>query len=144
MTEEEKGFTIKDRRFFSEDGSTREPEENEPEPAGQKEAGPRDKETEAPKGPAGKPREKEARYALPPVDFSGLILSLSHAALMHLGQIPDPQTGQTHEDHEMARHSIDTISMLQEKTKGNLTPEEQKLTDNVLTELRLAFVRLTR
>ena len=144
MTEEEKGFTIKDRRFFAEDGSTREPEDNEPEPAGQEEASPQNEGAEAPEGPAEEPREKEGGYALPPVDFSGLILSLSHAALMHLGQIPDPHTGQTHEDHEMARHSIDTISMLQEKTKGNLTPDEQKLTDNVLTELRLAFVRLAR
>lgn len=144
MTEEEKGFIVKDHRAFADDGSTREPDKEEPEPAAQKEAGPQKQEEQAQDGPAEQSQEKESKRSLPPVDFSGLILSLSHAALLHLGQIPDPQTGQTHKDHDMARHSIDTISMLHEKTKGNLTPEEQKLTDNVLTELRLAFVRLTQ
>ena len=144
MTEEEKGFTIKDRRFFAEDGNPRDNDEDAAESAAPKEAEPPRQEKRAPEEPAREPGETQGRRTLPPVDFSGLILSLSHAALLHLGQIPDPHTGQTHKDHDMARHTIDTISMLRDKTKGNLTPEEQKLTDNVLTELRLAFVRLTQ
>ena len=144
MTEEEKGFTVKDRRLFSEEGDMRDSDKDESKPAGQKEAQKTEPEESPRGGPQEKPNEDEGRRSLPPVDFSGLILSLSHAALMHLGQIPDPHTGQAHKDHDMARHSIDTISMLQEKTKGNLTPEEKKLIDNVLTELRLVYVRLTR
>jgi hypothetical protein len=146
MTEEDKGFVIKDRRFFSEDGTPREADEetektppSEKEPPKQTEKPPQASAGQSPKA------EKGARgRALPPVDFSGLILSLSHAAMLHLGQIPDMQTGHTRKDPELARHSIDTIGMLREKTKGNLTPEEQKLIDNALTELRLAFVRLAQ
>ncbi len=64
--------------------------------------------------------------------------------MMHLGQIPDPNTGQAKMDKDLARHTIDTIAMLKEKTAGNLTPEEQRLIDHALTDLRLAFVRLTK
>jgi hypothetical protein len=82
--------------------------------------------------------------ALPPVEFSGLVLSLSHAAMMHLGQVPDPNTGQARQDLELARHTIDTLAMLKEKTQGNLDAEEQRLIDHALTELRLGFVHLSR
>jgi hypothetical protein len=64
--------------------------------------------------------------------------------MMHLGQIPDPQTGETQTNVGFARHTIDTIAMLQEKTSGNLESDEKQLLDNILTELRLAFVRLAK
>lgn len=83
MTEEEKGFIVKDHRAFADDGSTREPDKEEPEPAAQKEAGPQKQEEQAQDGPAEQSQEKESKRSLPPVDFSGLILSLSHAALLH-------------------------------------------------------------
>ncbi len=78
------------------------------------------------------------------MDFSSFILSLSHTALFHLGQIPDPQTGQTCLDLELARHTIDTLGHAPEKTQGNLDGDEQKFLDGVLTELRLAYVQLAR
>jgi len=162
MSEEEKSFSVKDHRRFNPDGS---PREEAGEPDGQP-AGETRTETEAGHGeesPAPKEAQTETQFAkakaedraaeaggagsrppLPPVEFSGLVLSLSHAAMMHLGQIPDPNTGQAEMDREMARHAIDTLGMLKEKTAGNLTPEEQRLIDSALTELRLAYVRLNR
>ncbi|KIX15890.1 DUF1844 domain-containing protein [Dethiosulfatarculus sandiegensis] len=96
------------------------------------------------KDDAEKASQKMGDSVFPPVDFSSFVLSLSHAAMMHLGQIPDPQTGETQTNVGFARHTIDTIAMLQEKTKGNLESDEKQLLDNILTELRLAFVRLAK
>jgi len=147
MVDEDKGFQVKDRRGFNVDGSARDGEEkvmDEPqgetaEAAKTREPGPNlaDEAEGAQSGEA-------ATGPLPPVEFSGLILSLAHAAMMHLGQVPDPQSGQARPDLEMARHTIDTIAMLKEKTQGNLTSEEQRLIDHALTELRLAFVQLNK
>ncbi|MFC1493976.1 DUF1844 domain-containing protein, partial [Thermodesulfobacteriota bacterium] len=78
---------------------------------------------------------------LPEVNFSSLIFSLSSSALLHLGEIDDPQTGEKHEDLPMAKHSIDIISMLKDKTEGNLDDEEQKFIDSILTDLRLRYVK---
>lgn len=163
MSEEEKGFTVKDHRSFNPDGSVREEDEvqaeMETEGADSEAAGPGEDATSDQQNQAeaqtqfeeAKAQDEaaesslgEERAPLPPVEFSGLILSLSHAAMMHLGQIPDPNTGQAQMDRDLARHTIDTIGMLKEKTEGNLTPEEQRLVDHALTELRLAYVRLNR
>lgn len=136
MSQEDQGFTVKDRRIFSEDGASHESQPQEP--AGQ--PAPPQEEPEAP--PQGQPAPRFEN--LPPVDFSGLIISLSHAAMMHLGHIPDPASGQARLEPALARHTIDTIGMLKEKTQGNLTQDEQRLIDSALTELRLAYVQATR
>lgn len=78
---------------------------------------------------------------MPPVEFSGFIVSLAQAALMQLGDLPDPTTGETSRDMDQARYSIDLIDMLSQKTKGNLTDEEQTLISRVLSDLKLRFVR---
>ncbi len=149
MSEEEKSFSVKDRRRFNVDGSVRDDEpgaEESPPPeaeaAGEEE--PRPEAGPEPKAAAGGGAEPTGPHRLPPVDFSGLILSLSHAAMMHLGQIPEPTSGQQQMDLGLARHTIDTIAMLKDKTSGNLSPDEQGLIDNVLTELRLAYVHLSK
>jgi hypothetical protein len=131
MSEQDQGFTVKDRRHFSEDGS---PLPTEEKAAPETQAGP---EPEAQATGAQPPRH----HNLPPVDFSAFILSLSHAAMMHLGYIPDPHTGESTPDLEMARHTIDTIGMLKDKTVGNLTQDEARLMESALSELRMAFVR---
>ncbi len=61
---------------------------------------------------------------------------------MALGEIADPQTGVKREDLPMAKHSIDIISMLKDKTKGNLDNEEQKFIDGILADLRLRYVKV--
>jgi hypothetical protein len=88
------------------------------------------------------PKKEEARRpVLPEVDFSYFLVSLSSSALFHLGEIADPQTGQKSKDLPLAKHSIDIIAMLKEKTKGNLTEEEDKALESILTDLRWRYVK---
>ena len=77
---------------------------------------------------------------LPTVDFSTFILSLSHSVLVHLGETPNPETGNVDPHVAMARQTIDLIGMLEEKTKGNLSGAEERLIAQVLYDLRMRFV----
>ena len=77
---------------------------------------------------------------LPPVDFNILVLSLNTSTLIQLGDGPDDQGGSSL-NLPMARQSIDMLSMLEEKTQGNLTGEEERLLHQVLFDLRLRFAR---
>ena len=76
---------------------------------------------------------------LPPVDFPTFVLSLGSSALMLLGEAADP-SGSTRKDLPMAKHTIDILSMLEEKTKGNLNATEAQLLENLLFDLRLRYV----
>jgi Domain of unknown function (DUF1844) len=82
--------------------------------------------------------------ALPHVDFATFIISLSHSALMHLGEAPDPDTGRVERNLPLARQSIDLIAMLEEKTRGNLGGEEERLIAQVLYDLRMRFVEQSK
>ena len=78
----------------------------------------------------------------PGLSFAGFILSLATTAAVHFGDIPDPNTGEHQQpDLQSAQQMIELIALLQEKTKGNLTPEEAKLVDDLLYELRIRFVQ---
>lgn len=81
----------------------------------------------------------DSRPELPPADFDFLVYSLRLQAEMNLGLLPFGDKPEP--DFELARHHIDLLAMLQEKTKGNLTPSEQKQLDNSVTELRFRFVQ---
>ncbi len=82
--------------------------------------------------------------ALPGIDFSTFLLSLSTSALYHMGVVLHPDSGEAAEPNPMlARQTIDTLEMLHEKTRGNLDDEEKKLFDGLLYELRMRFVELT-
>src|SRR3954462_1604096 len=82
----------------------------------------------------------------PALDFNALVLSLGSSAIVHLGEAPDPTTGQKRDqaDFTMAQQSIDFLSLLQEKTRGNLTDDEPCLPDNMLFELRMLFVQVSQ
>ncbi|MCX5706713.1 MAG: DUF1844 domain-containing protein, partial [Candidatus Omnitrophica bacterium] len=80
----------------------------------------------------------------PKADFSFFVTTLSLQATISLGQIPNPVTNKTEEDLIQAKFLIDTLGMLQEKTKGNLTPEETKLLDNLLYDLRSIYLSKNR
>ena len=70
------------------------------------------------------------------------MISLATTAAVHFGDMPDPSSGERMEPDLVAAHQmIDLIALLQEKTKGNLTPDESKLVDDLLYELRLRFVQ---
>ena len=78
----------------------------------------------------------------PGISFAGFVISLATTAAVHFGDIPDPNTGEPQEPDLVAAHQIiDLISLLQEKTRGNLTTEEAKLVDDLLYELRMRFVQ---
>jgi hypothetical protein len=74
------------------------------------------------------------------VDFSSFILSLYSSALVQLGKVEDPTSKKKVKNLEIAMQTIDIIAVLQEKTKGNLDTEEEKLMNTLLQELRMAFV----
>ena len=77
----------------------------------------------------------------PTIDFYTFVLSLASAAFVHLGDAPHPETGQPVEPNlPVAQQTIDILAMLREKTKGNLTSEEEHFLENLLTDLRLRFV----
>jgi hypothetical protein len=127
METDDKGFTIKDNRSFDGEGDLKDEKDNQETPPEKQEE--KEQKTES------------ANQPLPEVNFSSLIFSLSSSALLHLGEIDDPQTGEKREDLPMAKHSIDIISMLKDKTEGNLDDEEQKFIDSILTDLRLRYVK---
>jgi hypothetical protein len=78
----------------------------------------------------------------PGISFAGFVISLATTAAVHFGDIADPNTGERHEpDLTSAQQMIDLISLLQEKTKGNLTEDEAKLVDDLLYELRMRYVQ---
>jgi hypothetical protein len=91
-------------------------------------------------GTAAGPRIAGEEEALPPPTLAEHILSLASQALMLMGQVPNPQTGKAEVHLPYARHVIDTIAMLEEKTRGNRTAEEISLLSRVLHELRMNFV----
>lgn len=81
---------------------------------------------------------------LPRTDFSTFVLSLSHSALVHLGDAPSPDGAARTPNLVLARQTIDLLEILSEKTKGNLTGEEERLLEHVLYELRMRFVEVTK
>src|SRR5690349_15083208 len=74
---------------------------------------------------------------LPAIDFATFVLSLSHSALVHLGDAPNPGTGNTEVEIGMARQTIDLLAVLQDRTRGNLTGEEERILDQALYDLRM-------
>ena len=133
MSEEEiqgPGFTVKDRRAFDAQGEVKDKsEENEIE---------KDKAEKKP------PEKEKESPPLPEINFSSFLLSLSSSVLLHLGEIEDPQSGVKKKDLALAKQSIDIINLLKEKTKGNLTQEEEKLIEHLLYDLRMRFVKANK
>ena len=73
--------------------------------------------------------------------FSVLTMSIASSAAMALGLAPHPQSGELTKDKEMAKFNIDLLLMLQEKTKGNLTSDEQKFLESLLSDLQMKFLQ---
>lgn len=81
---------------------------------------------------------------LPAIDFSTFILSLSHSALVHMGEAPLPSGETPERDLELAKQTVDLLGLLQEKTKNNLTGDEERLLGQVLFDLRMRFVEASK
>jgi hypothetical protein len=131
--QEDQGFRVTDKRLFGEDGKPREGVAAE----GQEEQ-------EAAKAPAGGPRAAAFEEAQPGtgarIDFPSYVLSYYTQSLVLLGEVPNPYTNKKEEDLEAARHTVDILGMLKDKTKGNLTAEEERLLDSVLYEVRMKYM----
>ena len=81
---------------------------------------------------------------LPAIDFPTFVLSLSHSALVHLGDAPNPADGRTEINLPLARQTVDLLDLLQEKTRGNLTGEEERTLAQVLYDLRMRYVEVAK
>jgi hypothetical protein len=135
--EEKKDFVVKDRRIFAEENlDDREKEEKKAPEAEEK------KEAETRK-PEEKPdtEEKEPPLQFPEINFATFVASLMQSALLQLGAIEDPTAGTKNKNLPLAKQTIDILSMLQEKTAGNLSEEEENLLKNILYDLRLMYVK---
>jgi hypothetical protein len=75
-----------------------------------------------------------------PIEFTTFLLGLASSALIHLGDAPHPDTGKPQIDLPMAKQSLDLLSMLREKTNGNLSADEVRFFDNLLSDLRIRYV----
>ena len=159
MSEEQPIFKVVDRRPFNPDGTPRELSEQEkaeaervakaaevenaaakamsPEPAPA--AGPQPQAR-----PAAAPRPARAATAGDPLDdpasFLSLVMSLASNAAASLGMMPHPVTGETGVDLKTAKHWIDVLGMLEEKTQGNLDEQEALMLENLLADLRMQYV----
>jgi len=133
---EGKGFTVQDRRRFSPD--TGEARENAPDrPAADEQQKIADE----------SPSESEpyaGHEALPEINFSTFVISLSTQVLMHLGEIPNPLSGKEERDVPVAKQMIDILGMLQDKTRGNLNDGETKLIEGILFDLRMKYVEAVK
>lgn len=138
----ESGFVVKDRRRFSSEGELRESESNETAPPKQ----------EPPKQEQPKPTASEPEFSMKEgpgadsneIDFSSFLLSLATQALMQLGEMPPPDGVSIQKNPAAARQTIDIVSILEEKTRGNLSEHEAALIKEILHNLRLSYVRCTK
>jgi hypothetical protein len=110
-------------------------------PAGDSGAGPGDSGA-GPGDSAASAAAGEQAVPLPPATLSVLISSLYLQGMIALGLLPNPVTQKAETNLDQARHTVDMLAMLQQKTQGNRTPEESDDLDHVLHELRMAFVAL--
>lgn len=167
----EQTFQVRDRRQFTSEGERKEaapeppaaaspPPPPRPPAAPPPEPPPRAPAEEAPRkrslrdrilGKKGREDEMQPPPGAEPPDvsadeinFPNFILSLMTQALMHMGEIPDPMTQQVHRDLGLAKQTIDLIGLLEQKTKGNLSKDEEHLVTEVLYRLRLQFVEVAK
>ena len=84
--------------------------------------------------------KKDGKCVMPEVTFTAFVMSLNTSALFHLGEISDPTTGEKNLDLILVKHTIDTLQLLEEKTKGNLTDDEQDILRNALYDLKMRYV----
>jgi hypothetical protein len=130
-------FKVTDRRKFTPEGEMRTPSETE---ANQEPPSSEARQAPQPAESVGDPQKSPSGETSESVDFASFLLSLATTGMVHLGEIPEPMTGQPAENLEGARQMIDILSLLKEKTEGNLSAEENRLLDGLLYELRMKFL----
>lgn len=138
---EDKGYTIKDRRYLhmSEEEKAKAQEQKAQEAA--KETAAKEAFQEAAQTAESEGGTGSQAMPLPEISFSSFLFSLSSSAFVGLGVIPDPQTGKAEKNLPLAKQTIDLLALLREKTRNNLSPEEEHLFDHLLYDLRMVYVR---
>jgi hypothetical protein len=171
MDKDQPVIKVVDRRPFNPDGTPRElsaeekeateaahasrapeiePAQPQPQPAKSTEPPPETSaRPERPSRPAAaRPAESESAHSGrdpldDPTSFLSLIMSLASNAAASLGMMPHPVSGETGVDLKTAKHWIDVLGMLEEKTRGNLDPQEAQVLEGLLADLRMQYVSLT-
>jgi len=134
MAKEDKGFVIKDRGIFAEENQETGEKKNKKGSAKEKVKDQTQKET-------GPKEKQEPETHMPEINFPTFIISLNASALVHLGVIEEPATGKKVKNLPMGKQTIDILSMLEEKTKGNLSKEEESMLKNILYDLKIIYVK---
>lgn len=157
MSEEQPNFKVTDRRLFNADGSPRDlPPEEKPEPqvsvAAEAATAAKPAESHAIPEPAAtneaaaEPDEElteaELEEARDPASFVAFIMSIASNAASALGMMEHPVTHQREVDVELGKHWIDVLGMLQKKTAGNVSPQEKRMLEGLLADLRMQYVSL--
>jgi hypothetical protein len=161
MSEEQPEFKVVDRRPFNPDGSPRELTEQEKEEAERAAKAaevenaaaqamssepvppPAEPQRRAAPAPSEEPHSHAADALDDPASFLSLVMSLASNAAASLGMMPHPVTGESGVDLETAKHWIDVLGMLEQKTKGNLDRQEALTLENLLADLRMQYVSFT-
>jgi Domain of unknown function (DUF1844). len=130
---EEKGFVIKDKRIFDESGEARGEDLK-------KEAATGDEKSEKTFPEKDDLASTQEDY-FPDVTFSSFILSLSTTVMYHLGDFPDPATKKANRNLAAAKQTIDMLTMIKDKTAGNLDTGEKQLLEGILYELMIRYVK---
>ena len=140
--EKDAGFSVKDRRRFtvSENGKVVDRMSDAKKKAPEADKG-GNGEPEAAKAPPG---DDQAHEHLPAMNFQTLVLSLSTQAMVGLGELPDPISQEVQPNLAMAKQLIDLLGMLEEKTRGNLTDEEERFLTASLADLRIRYVERSK
>ena len=140
--DEDKGYTVEDRRYLnlSEEEKAKLREKAGAEGASKAVAA-EEAFQEASQKAAAEADKTAQEVPFPEISFSSLIFSLSSAAFVNLGAIPDPNTGKVERNLSLVKQTIDLLGLLREKTRNNLSPEEETLFDHLLYDLRMAYVR---
>jgi hypothetical protein len=134
--DEEKGFKVEDRRRFSPETGEPRPEVQSPNPSQEK---------PEPQTLTEQPQErKSAEAALSEINFSTFVISLSTQALVHLGEVAHPGSGNVERDLPVAKQMIDILALLKDKTRGNLDQNEEKLIEEILYDLRIRYVEAVK
>lgn len=146
--EEQSEFKVVDRRLFTQEGERRPDAVIEPPKASPSPAGPPPPKSRVPEPPGnqgkGQPAAAETRPGQHGSQFEQLVMSLLTSAMFQMGLAARPGEPPPAPDFAAAQETIDLLTMLQEKTKGNLAKEEEEVLTGGLYEIRMAFVELTR
>lgn len=139
MSEEKKDFIVKDRRIFSQDAEEKQDADEKTAEQAAQPADDKPAEQESEEQSAAEEHEEEPQF--PEINFPTFVASLNASALVHLGVIDDPASGEKSKNLPMAKQTIDILSMLEEKTVGNLDKDEAGMLKNVLYDLRIMYVK---